>query len=81
MLVKLELKFGFVQMLIVRMSSPFFAKPNVIGSKTFQVMKLFAEMPNDYDWKPDKKYKNLWWKLLVIAGLLFIFSCVLFYCL
>jgi len=30
---------------------------------------LHAEMPHDYDWKPDKQYKNLWWKLLLISGI------------
>jgi hypothetical protein len=44
-------------------------------------MKLFAEMPKDYDWKPDKKYNNLWWKLLLIAGLILAlnFAIILFF--
>lgn len=29
------------------------------------------------DYKPDKEYKNLWWKLLIIAGILLVIDIVL----
>jgi hypothetical protein len=37
-----------------------------------------APMPHDYDWKPDKKYKNLWWKLLLISGILLLLNIVIY---
>lgn len=31
---------------------------------------LHTSMPHDHDWRPDKKYKKLWWKLLIVSGTL-----------